>query len=156
MRRRDENFARPVPRARHVGRGAFERHRQDDRLCAFKGCLVGQRAAERQRLDMVVLHRALAHSVSWNASRDTDLPSISISRWLGSMLGRLRLAASSDELRAIAVARIGSAIVASACTVTWAASVASLPQLCASSSVDPEAPPKWGTSVTIWRAYRWP
>ena len=31
-----------------------------------------------------------------------------------------------------------------------------LPQLCASSSVEPEAPPKCGTSVTICNAYRWP
>jgi len=43
--------------------------------------------------------------------------------------GRFRDFARSAELRASAVARMGRAIVASACTVTCAASVASFPQL---------------------------
>src|SRR5687768_10543344 len=149
MRGGDENFARAIPRAGHVGGGALERNRKDHGFRAVEGRSLGERPTECQRLDMVVLHWTLAHSVSWNASHETDLPSISISRWLGSMLGLLRLAASADELRASAVARIGSASVASACTVTCAASAASLPQLCASSSDEPDAPPKWGTSVTI-------
>ena len=55
-----------------------------------------------------------------------------------------------------AVANIGSAMVASAWTDTRAEVVESLPQLCASSRLDPDAPPKCGTSVTIWSAHRCP
>src|ERR671913_61592 len=156
MRGGDQNFAGAIPRAGDVRGRALERNRENYGSCAVEGRSLRKRPAECQRLDMVVLHWTLAHSVSWNASHETDLPSISISRWLGSMLGLLRFAASADELRASAVARIGSASVASACTVTCAASAASLPQLCASSSDEPDAPPKCGTSVTICSAYRCP
>ena len=45
---------------------------------------------------------------------------------------------------------------ASAWTVTQSAPSDTFPQLRASSSVDPDAPPKCGTSVTIWSAYRCP
>ncbi len=66
--------------------------------------------------------------------------------------GARRRASSGGAVAASAHARIGSATVASAYTETRAASVASLPQLCASSRLEPDAPPKCGTSVTIWSA----
>src|SRR5579884_4125181 len=40
--------------------------------------------------------------------------------------------------------------------VTMLASWAILPQLCASSNVQPESPPQCGASVTTCRAYLWP
>ena len=70
--------------------------------------------------------------------------------------GGLRRASSDGAVVASALASSGSAIVASACTDTFAESVASFPQLCASSRLDPDAPPKCGTSVTICSAYRCP
>jgi hypothetical protein len=63
-----------------------------------------------------------------------------------------RLASACFALAASALTSSGSAIVASAWTVTCSASVASLPQLRASSRLEPEAPPKCGTSVTICSA----
>ena len=53
---------------------------------------------------------------------------------------------------ASALTSSGKATVASDWTDTLAESVASLPQLCASSRLEPEAPPKCGTSETICSA----
>ena len=77
-----------------------------------------------------------------------------ITRGASENTGILRCARTGGAVVASALARIGSATVASACTDTRAASDANLPQLCASSRLDPEAPPKCGTSVTICSANR--
>src|SRR5260221_3827998 len=152
----DENFSGPMLGAADVRGGAFERNGKDDGFRALERRGLRKRSTERQRLDVVVPDRALHERLSSNASREMGVPSTSMSRLPGSNCGRFRFAARPADLHASAVARIGSAMVGSACPVTCAASVASLPQLCASSRVDPEAPPKCGTSVTIWSAYLWP
>src|SRR5579863_5367284 len=70
-------------------------------------------------------------------------------------LGRCRLAINS-RCSSSAETKMGMAMVESEWQVTMDASFAILPQLCASSKVQPERPPQCGASVTHCTAYLCP
>src|SRR5262249_39860934 len=152
VRRRLQDVVRAVARSADVRRRPIDGNGQDHDARVVEGRAGWQDAAEDQRLGVIVLKRKLhGQRASKRASGKgrplTDMTGPERSKRIGFRAARVA-AADVDS----ALTSSGRAIVASACTVTCSASVASLPQLRASSRLEPDAPPKCGTSVTIWSA----
>src|SRR6185295_18152555 len=135
---------------------AIDRDGQDDDGALVERRARGQGAAEDQRVGMIVVKREIHRQRASKRASGKGRPLAEITAPERSKRSGFRAARAAPADADSALTSSGSAIVASACTVTCSASVASLPQLRASSRLEPEAPPKCGTSVTICSAYRWP
>src|SRR5450830_824656 len=140
----------------HVGGGAVDRHGENDDGRLVEGRPDREGAAKHERLGMGILKRELHYSRTSKRAWGKGRPLTAMTGPERSKHRGFRPASVSRALTASALTSSGSAIVASAWTETCSASVASLPQLRASSRLEPDAPPKCGTSVTICSAYRWP